>query len=855
MALRVAALALATSSAAFALPSASRPRLMESGHHDTSPPLWVARPIPITLEEDAEHEPLRIQIDAPSAPVRDPVIQSSVPALLSLQTGLNFEGIGDGLVSTTGSPFAVPFSPPDPQGDVGPNHYVQIVNTSLAVFGKDGKLLFGPVSTQTLFAGFGGACELGIGYDCLVLYDPLADRWIMSKLAFLRSDVGPFLECIAVSSTADPTGQYHRYSFPYSNFNDYQKIGVWPDAYYATYNMYPSAASTSVLLTRQICAFDRARMLQGQPASSQCGDVIATQLSGLVPADMDGFLPPPAGEPATIVGYYGNASLLFYRFHVDWVTPKNSSIDSVVVAGAPFHQLCSGGRFGSCVPQQGGPVLDGLGDRMMYRAAYRNMGPYESLVVNHSVATDTSGGVRWYEIRDPAGDPFVFQQSTYAPDSNWRWMGSAAMDGAGSIGLGFNVSGPNQHVGIGIAGRIASDPPGVMGQGESIVFSGGGAQANTLRWGDYSSLSVDPSDECTFWYTAEYIPFDGASNWRTRILTFQLPGCSTSPDFAVWISSAQDSTIQGGSATYTISTAPLRATAAARQIQLTISGLGPGLTPSLTSPLVTAGQAATLTVSADATAPIGMVPFTIQATSGSVVQTAVSSIAVIDKDFSIVLDKDTVFLGAAATADVLVRVPRAFGDSQVVVFSSSGLPPAVSASFDPASSPVDGGSTLHLSSGPFLSPGVSALRITASGPLNSHSAVLHLRALSQPVATILFPVSHTTLSGTAQVSLSGAASVGTTLKQLELFVDGVKIPGAITEVSPATVGWNTQQVRDGPHLLSALATDAQGFHGTSADVPIWVENSNICGCSSDAGGWEMLGLAGLLAAIRRRTRR
>ncbi|HEX9486944.1 MAG TPA: Ig-like domain-containing protein, partial [Gemmatimonadales bacterium] len=742
----------------------------------------------------------------------------------------------------------------DPQGDVGPNHYLQIVNSSIAVFSKTGTLLLGPLPTHTVFAGLGGACGGGSGYDGIVLYDPLADRWLISQLAWLDQFSGPYWECVAVSRTPDPMGQYAQYAYSYTNFNDYPKLGVWPDGYYVTYNMFVNASVTARLLARRICAFDRARMLAGEPASpQQCVDITFGEVSGLTPADFDGDLPPPPGEPAPSVGFFQGDSLVVYRFHVNWSAVENSSIDAVLISVAAFQPLCGASRTPYCVLQLGGPVLDGLGDRMMFRVAYRNMGGYQSLIANHNVTTGTSAGVRWYEIRDPAGDPFVYQQGTYAPDSNSRWVGSAAMDRGGNIGLGFSISGAQQNVAMGITGRTPTDPPGVMGQGETVI-PGGGAE-NSVRWGDYSSLSVDPSDDCTFWYTSQYIPFDGARNWRTRVATFQLPGCATAPDFAVWMSADPGSVVRGGTTTFTVSTASLRSSAAARAIQLAVpQQLGPGVSATVTPSQVSPGQAATVTVTADASAPIGEVPFAVQATGAGVTLSATASVMVIDSDFAISVDKPSTTLGAAGNTDVTVRVSPVFGNPEVVVFSATGLPRSVRASFDPIYTRVGGATTLHLTGSQFLYPGATNIKVTAAGSLVVRSAVIHLRTLLQPVVHILDPLPYSNVSGTVRVSVTAGASLGTTLSRIELYLDDDKIQGLQALSSPAQLTWNTNSVNDGPHYLRARATDAEGNQGSSAGVAIWVQNGGLCGCSSDAGGWEALALFGLLAAIRRRKR-
>jgi hypothetical protein len=802
-----------------------------------------------------DHEPRRIPLSAPAEPVRDPVVQRSIPALLAPSTKLVFEGIGVGTVAVpSAQPFSVEVDPADPQGDVGPNHYLQIVNSSIAVFSKTGTLLLGPLPTHTVFAGLGGACATGRGFDGIVLYDPLADRWLISQLAWLDQFSGPYWQCVAVSRTPDPMGQYAQYAYSYRNFNDYPKFGVWPDGYYATYNMFASGSETARLMSRRICAFHRLRMIAGEPAPfHQCAEITTNEVSGLTPADFDGELPPPAGAPAPVVGFFHDDTLVVYRFHVDWETPANTSVDAVVIPAAPFRMLCGDVRTGYCVPQLSGQVLDGLGDRMMFRVAYRNMGAYESLIANQNVEVAGVGGVRWYEIREPAGDPFVYQQGTYAPDSNSRWMGSAAMDRAGNIGLGYSVSGRQQNVGIGVTGRTVTDAPGVMGSGETVLESGG-AENSLSRWGDYSSLSVDPSDGCTFWYTAQYIPFDGSHNWRTRVMTFELPGCSTAPEFALWLPEDRGSVRRGEKVEMIISTAALRHTAAGTPIQLAVARLPPGsgLVVDVQPPVVMPGQWARLTFTSAPNSAIGVVPFAVQATAGTVTQTAAATVAVIDSDFAISTDKTSTTLGAGGSAEVRVTVSPLFGAPEVVIFSTSLLSRGVQASFDPVYVRVGESTTLRLQSAPFLSPGQSNVKFTATGTLTSHTAVVRLRTLFQPLATIIDPRPYSHISGTTRVAVTGGASLGTTLKSIELYLDGAKIPGLVAETSPAHLMWNTESADDGPHLLSARATDAEGNQGSSPGVAVWIQNKGECGCSANGGGWEAIGLLGLLAAVRRR---
>ncbi len=243
---------------------------------------------------------------------------------------------------------------------------------------------------------------------------------------------------------------------------------------------------------------------------------------------------PPAGAPEPIVEI-GTSALHTWRFHVDWSNPSASSLNGPSsTAVAAYNELCPSTR--SCVPQPGTSVgLDGLGDRLMYRLAYRNFGDHESLVVNHSVNVNASGpvraGVRWYELRNAtSGTPTVFQQGTFSPDAASRWMGSVAMDHAGNIALGYSLSSSSVYPSIGVTGRLSGDALGTMTQGETTVVSGSGSQTGSgSRWGDYASMTVDPTDDCTFWFTTEYMPTTGTAPWATWITSFTLPGCSSTP--------------------------------------------------------------------------------------------------------------------------------------------------------------------------------------------------------------------------------------------------------------------------------------------------------------------------------------
>src|SRR5258706_14856863 len=263
-------------------------------------------------------------------------------------------------------------------------------------------------------------------------------------------------------------------------------------------------------------------MLSGAAATQVCFQQ-GSAVGGLLPADLDGLTAPPAGSPNYQI-CFGTSSLQLYKCHVDFTTPANSTYTGPTnIPVAAFSPLCAGG---TCVRQPSGNQLDSLADRLMYRLAYRNLGSHESLVVNHSVVAGTTGGVRWYEIQNPSGTPVVAQQSTFAPDASYRWMGSIAMDQAGDIALGYSVSSTTVNPSVRYAARLASDPASTLGAEVSAVAGTGVQSGSSLtRWGDYSAMTVDPVDDCTFWYTQEYMKTTGAFNWNTRISTFKFPTC------------------------------------------------------------------------------------------------------------------------------------------------------------------------------------------------------------------------------------------------------------------------------------------------------------------------------------------
>ena len=445
----------------------------------------------------------------PSARQSAAIVQADILAPVGTSSGLNFDGVSAAL-----SGWAVP----DTNGAVGTTQYVQWVNTFYAVFSKTtGSLLLGPLAGNKLWTGFGGPCETNNNGDVIAQFDKLAGRWVMTQHATPTG--GPYFQCVAVSTTSDATGSFYRYAFQLTSlFPDYPKLGVWPDAYYVTINLQTSTFGNG---GGTMCALDRNSMLNGAAATSVCFSTSPTSTS-LLPADLDGTNPPPAGAPNYLLNLGANA-LNLWKFHVDFVTPSNSTFTGpVAIPVLPFSQACAGGV---CVPQVGTTqTLDSLGDRLMYRLAYRHFQDgHESLVVAHSVGTPA--GIRWYEIQNPGATPVVNQQGTFSPDGNWRWMPSIAMDHIGDIAVGYSESSASMNPAIYYTGRVPSDPLGTM-ETETLIFQGGGSEVGANRWGDYSSMSVDPVDDCTFWYTNEYLPATGSRNWHTRVASFNFPACS-----------------------------------------------------------------------------------------------------------------------------------------------------------------------------------------------------------------------------------------------------------------------------------------------------------------------------------------
>jgi hypothetical protein len=637
----------------------------------------------------------------------------------SITTTNNFDGISD---SSAGNPCSC--APPDPNAAVGATQVVEIVNTAFAVYSKTGGTIMGPTATNPLWSGFGGDCQTTNDGDATVAYDKLAGRWVIQQFANVQSTTGPFFECVAVSTSSDATGSYNRYSFQFSTFPDYPKLSVWPDAYYTTYNMFN--ASGTAFLDGEVCAMNRANMLTGAAATQQCFTT-SSSFGGLLAADMDGSTAPPTGEPETVMGIgTTNTTLDYWHFHVDFTNPANSTFTGPnALTVASYSTACGGG---TCIPQGGTTQqLDSLGDRVMYRLAYRNFGDHESLVLDQSVAAGSSTGMRWYEFRLSGGNPTVFQQGTYAPDSTFRWMGSIAMDHVGNIAMGYSDSSSSAHPSIRFTGRLAGDPLGTMTQGETTVFTGGGSQTGGLsRWGDYTSMAVDPADDCTFWYTDQYIPSNGSFNWNTRLASFQLPGCSTPVnDFSISDSPTSGSVTAGGSTTSTISTTTT--SGSPQTVTFSASGLPSGATASFNPPSVTSGSSSTATFSTSSSTPAGSYPITVTGTGTSATHSVTYTLTVnATNDFSVSISPTSGSVTAGGSTTATVSTATTAGTAQTVTFSASGLPSGATASFNPPSVTSGSSSTATFSTSSSTPAGTYSITVTGTGTSATHSVTYAL---------------------------------------------------------------------------------------------------------------------------------
>jgi len=485
------------------------PEVSQSVYNDTSPPLSEIEEAPLYPTPWVDGI-IPIQISNPQ--FQD---QYETDSGLQISNGSNDGGI---IMQNWDGVSAQGFAPPDPSGDVGPNHYMEMVNVRFQIWDKSGTSLLGPLNLGTIWAGFPGpwSSSLNDG-DPIVLYDEAADRWFVAQFSLPNFPSGPFYILVAVSQTPNPTGSWHRYGFSFTHMPDYPKFGIWPDGYYMSANSFSSGSLN--FNGTYAAVFERSQMLSGGVAQMVSFFNSPSTTWSLLPSDNDGT-PPPGGAPNYFgqihdnARYGGTDGFDIYQFHVDWITPANSTFTGpTFLTTNPFSTV-------NGIPQLGtGTLLDDLDAMTMNRLNYRNFGAHQSMVVCHTVdAGGSRAGTRWYEFRNTGGPWSLYQQGTYAPaDGHERWMGSIAMNANGDMCLGYSVSSSSIYPEIRFTGRLNGDPLGTMTITEETIQVGGGAQTGLTRWGDYTQMVVDPSQPDVFWYVNQYQPSNGSFNWRTRI--------------------------------------------------------------------------------------------------------------------------------------------------------------------------------------------------------------------------------------------------------------------------------------------------------------------------------------------------
>jgi hypothetical protein len=765
-------------------------------------------------EVSTDHRPiLNLPSSSTSNNRPDGALQSAPGPLVNTTGGPGFEGVP-----------ASGYAPPDTNMAVGPNHIVQWVNIRFAIYDKSGNILAGyPKAGNAFWQGFGGPCETRNDGDPIIQYDAIADRWIAAQFV---SAGPPYYQCFAISQTGDPSGAYNRYSYAFTDaFPDYPKVSVWPSAYFASYNMFASTSGGWV--GPRICAYDRAAMLSGANALQECFNP-GSAYGSLVPSDLDGgraFAPP---SPTGYFLDYGNNSLLLWRFTPNFVTPANASLSGPIsMAAASFAPACGGG---TCIPQSGGSNLDSLADRLMYRLAYRNFGDHEAMVVNHSVTAGTSVGVRWYEIRNPLTSPVIYQQSTFAPDTAYRWMGSAAMDKAGNMAVGYTASSSTTVPSIRYSGRETTDPLNTL-QTEQVIYTSGGPQSGLSRWGDYSAMRIDPSDDCTFWYTSEYIPSAGSFNWRTRVAAFKFNSCGSgaTPDFSIGATPASSTVNATGTTGYTVSTTALNAFSGT--VTFSISGLPVNASGSFAPPSVTAGGSSTLTISTTGAAA-GTYPLTITGTSGALVHSANVNLVVTAPDFTIsgTPVSQSVVQGSGVAYSATVAAVNGFSGS--VALSISGLPSGATASFSPTSVAGAGTSTLTVNTLSSTPTGTYSLTITGTSGTLLHATNVTLIVAALDFTISASPSSQTVVQGNGTSYTATVAAVNGFAQTVTFSAAGLP-SGASASFSPLSVAGagssaltvsTTAATPAGTYTLTITGTSASRTHATTVQLVVQAVN-------------------------------
>jgi hypothetical protein len=467
-----------------------------------------------------------------SRPMRDfaPLQVENLPELQSL-VQLQPQGITSVLTfAGQSAPKGQLYS--DAIGAVGLTQYVQQVNAEYTIYNKTtGAVILGPVAQNAIWSTFGSSCQTYPGGDGTVDYDQNANVWILSHRAVPTG--GPYLNCVAVSTSPDATGTYNLYAFSLTEqFPNVPKIGTWPDAYYLSQDLLNP--SSKAFVASQACALQRSAMIAGTFAKSVCfqGNI---SFPGFITTSWDGQTAPPTGEVAFFWQLdqrpnVGKNNLNAFQFHTDFTTLANNTFTGPVAIALPaYTDTCN--TLKPCVPQPGTTnVVGGWGYRMMYRITYRNFGTYESVVMTHSVTQGTGtaahASVRWYEFRTPL-TPAIYQWQTYSPDkTTYRWIPSIAQDQYGDIAVGYSVASSTVYPGLSYAGRQFSDKLNTMETEIPLVVGGGSQLTTNQNWSSYSSMTLDPVDDCTFWYTGQYYATSSQAGWSTEITSFRFPSCT-----------------------------------------------------------------------------------------------------------------------------------------------------------------------------------------------------------------------------------------------------------------------------------------------------------------------------------------
>ncbi|HUZ47099.1 MAG TPA: hypothetical protein VMW54_10730 [Terriglobia bacterium] len=755
------------------------------------------------------------------------------------------------------------YLPPDENLSVGINstgtnpqtQILSVVNTSYRVFDTSGNLLVQGDLATGLFGTFtSSVCSTEDGGDPIGLYDKIDHRWIISQLAYNSTFTDNHL-CLAISQTSNATGSYDLYDIPFgSNLPDYPKLAVWSDGIYFSANIFASSGSASTLqfTGAQACSFPRSDVT-GSPANITftCSPGTDTAVYNILPADLEGTTPPPSG---TGPDYYlqfsdnltatsGNLLRLYQLNGHSLNVVANLTVND-------FHEACGGG---TCIPQSGiSQLLDSLGDRLMYRLSYRNYGAYQQFVVNHSVQVSSGSqqtGIRWYAIRNSSGSvPFaIYKESTFSPDSTYyRWMGSIAQNKNGDLGLGYSTSGVTSVPGIAVTGLLNGADTGMELEQRLYNGSNQSYQGTYSRWGDYSSVSVDPTDDCTFWYTNEYVTPPVLSFnflWQTVIGEFSFPDCSgsgTSPGFTLSPSPSTQSISPGATATYTITVASQNNYAGT--VDLNFSGCPAGANCSLpTSVNVTANGTQTATLSISNTGGLAPANYTVNITGTDSVTsslTAATSVALTvnpPPTFSLSTSGSPQSVTQGGTASFGISVSALYGfNSDVTLTVTSGCPssPTGACSFSPSTiTGGNGNATLNVATDATTTAQTYTINISASGggvtQTASVSLTVNSAATSGNFSLSASPGSVSLRGNSTAVYTVTVAPSGGFNGPVQLYISGLP-NGASGGFSPnpatSTTNWsstlsvNTNNVKKGSYTLTI--TGISGSLASSTTVSL-----------------------------------